>query len=114
MLTGTRRLCKPELGVRFPPPPLKSSRAATSIYIDLINLAHLRITIPAGGAERAFDAVERSIKDEIGRVLMAAIHVDIQSAFEQAAGVTYPSDHFGKVHLPFDRLLDWIVTGEAY
>lgn len=88
-------------------------RAATDVYIQLINLGHLRILHPRGASTAQLDDVERQVKDYIGRVLMAALGNDVVSRFENDAGVEYPKDRFGQIYQPFEKLLDWIVSGDA-
>ena len=85
-------------------------RAATAVYLGLVNLAHLRITVARQGQEDRLRDVERRLQDDIGRILLAALPADVQSRFENDAGVEYPVDRFGKIHVPFDKLLGWIAT----
>jgi hypothetical protein len=84
-------------------------RAATAVYLDLINLAHLRLTEPVPGREDELADVERRIRDDIGRVLLPALHPDVRSKFENDRAVEYPVARFGSIKVPFDGLIEWIV-----
>jgi hypothetical protein len=88
-------------------------RAATAVYIELLNLAHLRITVPRDGFENVIADAERQTRDTIGRILLAALPGEVRNAFENAAGVEYPAQGFGRIHVPFDRLIEWIATGKV-
>lgn len=88
-------------------------RAAIDVYLDLNDLVRLRQT----AASRCLPAAQRSdferrIKDSIGRVLLAAISREAQSLFEDSAGVEDPA-RFGHIPTPFEKVIDWVVTGNA-
>lgn len=62
--------------------------------------------------KRALD-VEHRLMDDAGRILLAAISNDARSMFENDAGVEYPVGRIGRIVTPFDRLLEWMVTGRV-
>jgi hypothetical protein len=85
-------------------------RAAAAVYIDLLELARLREVASAGAASpRAIGDQERRLKDDIGRVMLAAISNEQESVFENAVGVEYPAAGFAPIDTPFEKLIDWIV-----
>jgi hypothetical protein len=85
-------------------------RAAAAIYIDLLELARLREVSATGGATaEAVGDQERRLKDDIGRIMLAAISRDQESVFENAVGVEYPSMRIGPIDTPFEKLIDWII-----
>jgi hypothetical protein len=85
-------------------------RAAAAVYIDLLELARLREVAATGGASPpAIAAQERRLKDDIGRVMLAAISSDQETVFENAVGVEYPAMGFAPIDTPFEKLVDWIV-----
>jgi hypothetical protein len=83
-------------------------RAASTIYVALQNLAVLRLHRRSAVAD-----VERRVKDEIGRVLLAAVPDDVHSRFENDVGIEYPIGRFGPIDTPFEKLIDWVVTGRG-
>lgn len=91
-------------------------RAAIDVYLDLLDLAKLReeaATDPEKMSRQQRDDVERAIKDSIGRVMLAAVSSDARHVFEHAAGVEYPVGRIGRIVIPFDKLIDWIATGDV-
>jgi hypothetical protein len=86
-------------------------RAAVSIYLRLLELAHLRGDPKRSSQELAL--LERRIRDDIGRMLLPAISTDANMVFEEAADVAYPADDFGPVAVPFDEVITWVVTGRT-
>jgi hypothetical protein len=59
------------------------------------------------------EEVTFATRGEIGRTLLPAVSVDARSVFEDAGGVEYPVGPVGVIVTPFDRLIDWIATGNA-
>lgn len=89
-------------------------RAAVDVYLGLQDLVRVRELAETGELSReAAKDLEERVKDELGRVLLAAIPNDAESIFENAAGVEYPRDRIGTIVMPFEKLIDWIVTGRA-
>lgn len=89
-------------------------RAAAAVYIDLLELAHLReIAAIRGASAEAISDRERRLKDDIGRVMLTAISGDQETIFENAAGIEYPKTGFAPIDTAFDQLIDWIVSGES-
>jgi hypothetical protein len=91
-------------------------RAAIDVYLDLLELAKLReeaVTEAEKLAPEERETVALEIKDSIGRTLLAAVSRQARRVFEQSAGVKYPVGKIGRIIIPFDRLIDWIVSGDA-
>jgi len=89
--------------------------AAAVLYADLVDLVRLReeaVVAPSARTDDDRAEIERRIKDDFGRVFLAAVPNDAQSVFENAAGVEYPTASFGPIHVPFELLIDWTVNGE--
>jgi hypothetical protein len=84
-------------------------RAGVEIYLLLVELTNLRAN-PDVGPTKARE-LERAIKDEFGRIFLAAISLQAENVFEEDLGVQYPRDEFKEIATPFDRLLDWTVAG---
>jgi hypothetical protein len=86
-------------------------RAAVYIYLGLQDLVRLREQVSRGLTADQREDLERRIKDDIGRVLLAAISQDAHSLFEDATGVEYPQNRIGHIPIHFEKLIDWVVTG---
>ncbi len=89
-------------------------RAAAEIYRDLVELAHVRaVRAETPQSRTQLEDLDRRLRDNIGRVLLAAITGAARSQFENDAGVEYPTGRFAHIPQPFEKLLPWIATGEA-
>lgn len=91
-------------------------RAAVGVYLDLMDLARLREETKINSTRlkpQERDEVERRIKDDLGRVLLAAVSDDAHSIFENEANVEYPMGRMGHIVTPFEKVIDWIVTGNV-
>lgn len=86
-------------------------RAAVYAYLGLQDLVRLREQVSRGLSTAERQDLERRIKDDIGRVLLAAISQEARSLFEDATGVEYPHNRIGHVPIHFEKLIDWVVTG---
>src|SRR4051812_36755256 len=85
-------------------------RAAVDTYLLLHDLVGVReLAIERRRSGMAPEEIERRIKDEFGRIFLAAISTDAESLFENAAGVDYPRNRIGTIVTPYERLLDWVV-----
>lgn len=81
-------------------------RAGVEIYLLFIEMTNLRANVqldPSRAGE-----LERAIKDEFGRIFLAALSLDAENAFENDLEVEYPRDTFREIAVPFDQLLDWV------
>jgi hypothetical protein len=89
-------------------------RAAAAVYIDLLELARLReVSATGAGTPEAIVDRERRLKTDIGQIMLAAISNDQENVFENATGVEYPSMRIGPIDTPFEKLIDWIVSGDS-
>jgi len=88
-------------------------RAAIDIYLDLIELAHTRAVFPVPGQERAVADLQEKLANEIGRTLLPSLTDIARHEFESAAGVEYSEASFERVQIPFERVLQWVATGQT-
>jgi hypothetical protein len=88
-------------------------RAAVEVYMDLLELGRLRDPEFARTLTEDAATVERRIKDDIGRILLAAVGRDARTVFEHDSGVEFPSGRIGHISIPFEKLIDWIVSGPS-
>jgi hypothetical protein len=86
-------------------------RAAVYVYLGLQDLVRLREQVSRRLSPAERQDLERRIKDDIGRVLLAAISREARSLFEDATGVEYPYNRIGHIPIHFEKLIDWVVTG---
>jgi hypothetical protein len=81
-------------------------RAGIEIYLLLLEMTNVRANVELDRTRA--EELERAIKDEFGRIFMAAMSLDAENAFENDLEVQYPRDTFRAIAVPFDRLLDWV------
>ena len=84
-------------------------RAAIEVHLNLYELSRLRASAPR--LDAAAVATEVRLKDNIGRVLLSAVAPNVRNAFEDDVRVEYPEHGFGRLYIPFHKLIDWIVGG---